>query len=65
MAGALLVYYYNACQSVLNGDVHNIDTLEWCFFWRCCIEYPLCVCIYRVSQGEGTKLRESVPYVKI
>jgi len=25
----------------------------------------VCVCIYRVSQEEGTKLRESVPYVKI
>ena len=31
-------------------------------FWLMC-RYN--ICIYRVSQEEGTKLRESVPYVKI
>jgi len=25
----------------------------------------VCVCIYRVSQEERTKLREGVPYVKL
>ena len=30
-----------------------------------CVYVYVCVCIYRVSQEERIKLRESVPYVKL
>jgi len=40
---------------------HHPDILSRCLFNF----NMLFTCIYRVSQEEGTKLRESVPYVKI
>jgi hypothetical protein len=51
------------CDPVLKGTDNNkqtafVDT-SWFIQWRCSNN------IHRVSQEEGTKLRESVPYVKI
>ena len=50
----------------------SVELAQLCM-WKapdCCytshhIQYGVCLCIYRVSQEECARLRESVPYVKL
>ena len=65
----LLHGHWISADIILKSDkIHifkNIQKPGYFLKWLAYFLFLLQMCVYRVSQEEGTKLRESVPYVKI